>query len=132
MIRRFPLVGTGLNSYVNVSVKYDDTPARISTMFKEPVHNVYLLTLAETGVVGLAALSFLIFAMLRLAWFGSMAAPGEFFDVHLGLFFGLIGYFLHSNLDINPIGSYGVVFFLMGLLTATHRLGLSEMRRVPA
>jgi O-antigen ligase len=122
IIRHHPLVGVGLNSYRNVSYKFDHTAARISTTFKAPVHNVYLLTLAETGLVGLGALFILMGAMLNLAWFGRWPVGSAAFDLHLGLFFGLVGYFLHANLDINPIGSYAVVFFLMGVLTSAQRI----------
>jgi len=43
-------MGVGLNNYLNVAVKYDDFG--IVRAFPFPVHNIYLLYLAETGIAG--------------------------------------------------------------------------------
>jgi putative inorganic carbon (hco3(-)) transporter len=55
------LLGVGVNNYPNVAIRYDETAKQISKSFKAPVHNIYLLALTETGLVGLAAL--IIFAL---------------------------------------------------------------------
>ena len=50
MVRANPIVGIGLNTFVPAMPKYDERNVR--AYFEEPVHNVFLLTAAETGVVG--------------------------------------------------------------------------------
>jgi putative inorganic carbon (hco3(-)) transporter len=126
MIQDHPLLGVGLNKYVPAAQSYDDTASRISTRFKMPVHNVYLLAWAETGAVGLLALAFLVVSALRMAYFGRWPY-GETYDLHLGLFFGLAAYFVHANVDMNPIPSYAVCFFILGLLTAVHRIARRDL-----
>lgn len=53
MIENNPLTGVGLNAFTNVMKHYDHTG--VSGYFMFPVHNIYLLTAAETGLFGLLA-----------------------------------------------------------------------------
>jgi O-antigen ligase len=117
-----PVLGVGLNNYTAAAPRYDDTPVRISTSFPAPVHNVYLLALGETGLLGLAALLALMAAAFRASWFPRWP-EGEQRDALRGLFFGLLAYFLHANVDMNPVGSYGFLFFILGLVTAAGKAG---------
>ena len=121
IIGAHPWAGVGLNNYRNVAPAYDDTPVHISTSFTYPVHNVYLLAFAETGILGLLGLLALLIAALNMAYFGRWSY-GEPYDLHLGFFFGFLAYIIHTNVDINPPGSYVFFYFLLGLLTAAHGL----------
>lgn len=56
MIRDHPVAGVGLNNFQAVMPAYEQHPV---IFFGNPVHNLYLLVLAETGVVG-----FLGFALI--------------------------------------------------------------------
>lgn len=52
-----PLSGVGLNNFIEVSAHgIVSGPSR----FLQPVHNIYLLSLSETGIIGFCALLFLI------------------------------------------------------------------------
>ncbi|MEK7389340.1 MAG: O-antigen ligase family protein [Elusimicrobiota bacterium] len=121
IISAHPWVGIGLNNYRNVAPSYDDTASHIATVFTYPVHNVYLLAWAETGVVGLMGLLVLMIAALRMAYFGR-CPYGEQHDLQFGLFFGFVAYLIHSNVDINPPGSYAFFYFLLAVLTASQHL----------
>ena len=59
MISAHPILGVGVNTFIDVMKYYDITG--ISFSFPEPVHNVYFLLAAETGIVGLCL--FLVFVM---------------------------------------------------------------------
>ena len=125
MLNAHPWIGVGLNTYIESSPAYDNTASKVSLNFRAPVHNVYLLALVETGVIGFAGLAWLMISIFRLARFWRWPY-GEIFDLHLGFFFSLLGYFVHANVDINPVGSYGTLFFLLGLLTVVHQIGMNQ------
>ncbi len=59
MIRDHPLLGVGKGNYVGLAQLYN----RWALGF--PVHNIYLLTWAETGILGLSALAALIYGAFR-------------------------------------------------------------------
>lgn len=59
LMQQSPLTGTGLNQF---TVKLaTDTPLVMPPGFFQPVHNIYLLYIAETGLIG-------ILLLLALAW----------------------------------------------------------------
>ncbi len=62
IIRDHPLLGGGKGNYLELARLYD--PRTIDY----PVHNVYLLSWAEAGILGLAALVALLTGALRAAW----------------------------------------------------------------
>jgi O-antigen ligase len=62
IIRDHPLLGGGKGNYLELAQLYD--PRTIDY----PVHNVYLLSWAEAGILGLAALVALLAGALRAAW----------------------------------------------------------------
>jgi hypothetical protein len=57
-----PLVGVGLGNFL---VRLPETLPSRQIYFLQPVHNIYLLVLAETGVVGLAMFALLIWRGVR-------------------------------------------------------------------
>lgn len=122
MAKAHPWVGVGLHSYIQASPAYDDTVAKVSTAFPAPVHNMYLLALSETGLVGLAGLAWLLLSIFRMARFWQWPY-GEIFDLHLGFFFSLAGFFIHANGEPHAIGVSVPLFFILGLLTVAHRIG---------
>lgn len=62
MIEQSPVLGTGLNNYMQVQQDYVAEPLIFPTF---PVHNLFVLTTAETGLVGLAGL---LAVGISLAW----------------------------------------------------------------
>ncbi len=121
-----PWIGVGLNTYIQTSPAYDNTPAKVTRSFPEPVHNMYLLALTETGLIGLAGVFWLIVAILRMAQFWRWPY-GDMFDLHLGLFFSLVGFFIHANGDPQSVGNDVFLFFLVGLLTVVHNIGQAHV-----
>ena len=63
MVKDSPLIGQGLN---NFTVKMDDYGiVAATTRFLQPVHNIYLLIFAETGLLGLFCFGYLIICTFR-------------------------------------------------------------------
>jgi O-antigen ligase len=63
MFRTAPLLGVGLNNFVYV-LAYGDIISG-EHRFLQPVHNIFLLTLAETGIIGLFSLFVFLVPALR-------------------------------------------------------------------
>lgn len=63
IIKKHPWVGVGLGNYT-LAVHDELESARPGTAY-QPVHNVFLLALAELGILGLAALGFLEVFLLK-------------------------------------------------------------------
>jgi putative inorganic carbon (hco3(-)) transporter len=65
MIKSNPFLGIGLNNFMVVVRRFDTTG--VIAHFPEPVHNFFLLTAAETGLVGFALFLLLIAMSVRSA-----------------------------------------------------------------
>jgi O-antigen ligase len=57
VILHHPIYGAGLNNFTQIMDQYGFIPG--TTRFLQPVHNIYLLYLAETGLIGLLPLVYL-------------------------------------------------------------------------
>jgi O-antigen ligase len=98
IIAEHPMLGIGLFNYTAVHQKYDHTPEQISIILPLPVHNLYLLIMAETGILGIT--SFIGFMIMTLWWSLYCAhAPGLGTlarALHLGMALGLLTVFMQS------------------------------------
>jgi O-antigen ligase len=73
MTAQHPILGVGLNNFTVNSARYVDRPGSmrfVNLIAEKPhvVHNTYLSSLAETGIVGLALLLIVMVAGLSSAW----------------------------------------------------------------
>ena len=132
MFRDRPLLGVGLNTFVELLPAYDTTG--ISRVVQAPVHNIFLIYLAEAGVMGvLAYLS--IFGSLLLAMWRSIRRSTAVLragnqrvrllvGLEIGLTAGIIAIFIQGMLDwlfrYDPI--FLLVWFMIGLFLAADRL----------
>lgn len=66
-IKEKPLLGWGLNNYLDLS--YSDHPIRFYTnfFFNNPIHNAYLLYAIEIGILG--SLLFILFLVINFKWY---------------------------------------------------------------
>jgi putative inorganic carbon (hco3(-)) transporter len=94
-----PIAGVGLNTFVYHTPIYD--LAGTSRIKAFPVHNVYMLELAETGVPGLAAFAVLVLAALWTVGYACRqpGAPAEQRLLALALLCGLAGFWLSQMVD---------------------------------
>ena len=66
MVRQHPLLGIGLNSFEENMALYDR--AGTAQIIQQPVHNVFALVAAETGLPSLCAWLLAGFLLLRCSW----------------------------------------------------------------
>jgi len=107
MFKYRPLTGVGLNNFTSVMEQYGYITA--TTRFLQPVHNIYLLVLAETGLLGLLGFLYLtIFTIIK-------AIKNQRFNLlipFISLLF--IGLFDHYPLTIHQTSLF--FFILLALL----------------
>jgi putative inorganic carbon (HCO3(-)) transporter len=127
IIRDFPLTGCGLNTYTIVAPKYKI----FEGFFECYPHNAYLHMAVESGILGLAAFIWVMFALFK----GVLAARKKISDGFLrallmGLLAGLLGFLVHSCFDTNFYAlKLGVLmWFVIGLIVAVQRTALRESR----
>ncbi|NLF30218.1 MAG: O-antigen ligase family protein [Planctomycetes bacterium] len=138
LIREKPLLGWGLNTYASVVPEYSRWSRRAFEGWTPPVHNVYLLWCAETGIVGLALY---LFVWARLVWIGvknlRIRDPG-LYVISAACMCGLLAFTVDGlfsfSLRINPIMR---VFWVLGaMIVAIHHCAATsdptEAAPVPA
>ena len=59
MIKAHPVFGVGLNNFLVNLPEFQKTHNSVFSL--QPVHNIYLLVLAETGIIGFGAFMWLLF-----------------------------------------------------------------------
>lgn len=104
MFKDHPLIGAGLNNFTVVMDHYGYIPA--TTRFLQPVHNIYLLLLSETGLIGL--LGFLYLLIKGRSLFADKVRPFQIRSLFLLLFLGL---FDHWPLTLQT----GLLLFCLAL-----------------
>jgi len=119
VVMSHPLIGVGINNYIVVMEKYDETASMVSRYFKLPIHNAYLLILGETGIFGFSFFMWLVFIILIKGFINIRKSRGFLFYLNTGLIFGFTGYFMHAFVDMNFISRLPEFMFMAGLFTIT-------------
>lgn len=97
--------GTGMNTFILAALKFATEERGV--WFLQPVHNIYLLTFCESGIIGLSALFISIYLLIRRINFGK-----EFWFGLMILFFLITGLFDHYWITIQQ--NLLVLSFLIG------------------
>lgn len=123
MVRAHPFLGVGINTFIDVMQRYDTTG--ITYQGPWPVHNVYLLVAAETGLVGLGLFLLLLFCAFRR---GLQSASGDdaYMSVYaVGLLSGLSSMLVSNLAHFDLRGEeplYAIFWLLIGLVVAINRM----------
>ncbi len=107
MFQSSPLIGVGLNNFIYRLPRFWPQ-SKISLLWLQPVHNIYFLVLAETGLIGFSIVLLLLKNLLR-------GSEGFLFQQDLKNIFlaiGITGIFDHYWLTLPQN------FLLMGLVLA--------------
>lgn len=78
-----PLFGTGLGSYLVAQVAF---PIPYSYLFFQPVHNIFLLLLAEVGSILFSVIAYILFNFLKLVVKSQVGLALIFVIIFTGLF----------------------------------------------
>lgn len=126
MFKDFPLSGVGLN---NFTVRLEDYKFIAGvTRFIQPVHNIYLLILSESGLLGLTGFLILISAALRAAYLPRKSRPGKVILVSL-LQVMLLGLFDHYLLTLEQ-GLF-IFWILLGMAFSLEGKSLPQEENFP-
>ncbi len=119
IIKRHPFLGVGLNNYMLVMSDYDNTLEQITLHVPNPVHNLFLLMAAETGIPSLFFFLWLNLAILKQGWAGFRKGKtiGNFFC--LGAIGSLFSFILHSQVNFNYVASNYYFALVAGLSGAS-------------
>lgn len=94
MFYKKPLIGVGLNNYLISLPLFVEKEARVR--FYQPVHNIYLLILAETGLVGLSLFLIFLFTFAKIIFWQLLKQKDHSF---LYLLFAFVAVFFLAFLD---------------------------------
>src|SRR3990172_2645235 len=118
MIGSHPVLGIGINTFVNEMGRYD--PTGVTAYFPQPVHNIYLLIAAETGIVGLALFLLLILLAFRAGFQATLSEDLFVSGCAAGALSGLVVLMVNNIADAHLRTDVlsGVFWLLIGILVA--------------
>ncbi len=121
IISAHPVGGVGINNYQVNMRDYNDAveSLRYSTISR-PVHNMYLLVAGETGIIGLAAMTALMAAVMitLLQSFGSSLLSVSL--TATAFFGGMTAFCLHGFVDKHPPGSTPLFYVVAAAAVAAY------------
>ena len=125
MINAHPLLGVGINTFVDTMKQYDTTG--VTHYFPQPVHNVFLLVAAETGLVGLGLFLLLMFMAFRAALQAAKSDDRFLSASAIGISSGLIVLLVNNVADCHLRTDilYALFWLLIGLAVAVKRMTIS-------
>jgi O-antigen ligase len=113
-----PFLGTGASTYT-------DYIPQLAIGLADPT-NMFLLTWSEIGVLGVAALVWLLVAYARLVW-RTRRVPGEGGTIAVACGAAALSLFVHFQVDITwTRGTTTLAFAMIGLMVAVKRLNDSR------
>src|SRR6266852_517698 len=94
MLRDHPVFGSGLSGFADTVAPY-----RRGDVFTDRLiypHNILLNFWTETGLLGLAAFTWIVVVGLRLCWRGWRSASKDLRPIELGIFLALVAIIVHG------------------------------------
>lgn len=108
MIKENPVLGVGLGNFNHVSHGYDYTREFITYVFPWPVHNEFILTASEQGLIALALLLFILIQHFRmLFWMKNNSDDWLIVAASTGFIGGYLAWCVHQQFEF--------VFFMISL-----------------
>jgi O-antigen ligase len=122
MIREYPLIGVGANTFANVIRRH--VTADLRGLFLYQVHNQYLLVFAETGVVGLLCFLWLLYSIFKIGLMCIRRKDNNLVHyIGLGGIIGYISSLLHMHVDLYTSRlQIGSLYLICAIFTAGLRL----------
>jgi len=118
IIRKFPILGIGLNTYSQVAPEFKITWGGYP-------HNCYLQLTAEMGFVGLASFLWIFVILFRHALRHLKGVRNDFLScLFLGSLMSLVGYLVHIALDTDfyEVQLGNLLWIVMGIIVAVYKI----------
>lgn len=96
MLRDHPVFGAGISEYQQTVFKYVPPGGEFEEIYP---HNLWLTFWSETGLLGLAAFSYILFRLLYVSWRAIATARDLYRPLLWGLFGGLVVTMVHGLVD---------------------------------
>ena len=122
MIKESPFIGIGANTFMSVVNNYTRGPD-LQDIYLHMVHNQYLLVFAETGLVGILAFLWFLFACFRESWECSNAKSELSRIVGISAGAGFLAMAAHMMVDMysSPL-CFGLLFVFCSLCAAARKV----------
>jgi putative inorganic carbon (hco3(-)) transporter len=126
-----PLLGVGLNTFVESMPNYD--PQNVRQYFAQPVHNIFLLVMAETGIVGLVLFVQLLLLVLRAAWIVTRYGDRFVSTTIIGVIGALIAVLVSNVWDVHLRTDviYAMFWVLVGVVLGMRQMLTDEAATQP-
>jgi O-antigen ligase len=130
MISAHPVMGVGQNNFMEVIRSYDTTGITLFNM--EPVHNVFLLIAAETGLIGLILFILLLGAALLACWRVIKGRNRLLSATAIGLIGAMLAIIITNTADVHlrSDGFFAFFWCLLGLVMALENLSAQEANSI--
>lgn len=122
IIRDYPAVGCGLNTYATVAPNY-----KISEKGGIYPHNSYLHMAAESGLLGLGTFLWIVAALFMTSLANlKRIRDRSYYTILIGLLGAFFGFLVHSFVDVNiyALQLGNLMWFIMGLIIAVQKISL--------
>ncbi len=103
--------------------RYHRTAERVASNYNQPVHNSWLLMMAETGVPSFLIFAYLFFFLfLRESYRVFQYNQGTLSALGIGVFGMIIAWSLHNLVNLTAPYGETTIWVLVGLLAAASRM----------
>jgi O-antigen ligase len=122
MIADHPILGVGLNNFAVVMPQYANL--EFAGYWLYVVHNKYLITWGETGLLGLLTFLWFLFTTLRRGWQGWLYTDRLLSPLALGFSAAILGQMGHMHFDtFQTRPAIQLLWVSAAFLTALHHIG---------
>jgi O-antigen ligase len=121
LIRHRPLLGTGLNNYVQTARQYDYTPQQLTSSWNSPAHNLFLFIAGELGLLGLACFLAFLLSILTALYPALRSPEPLLLCAGAGIFFGILAFCGHAQVDYSIWTQNRQFWFLLALAVTVGR-----------
>lgn len=116
IISAHPVGGVGINNYqVNMRDYNDSVHAMRYTTIPRPVHNMYLLVMGETGLIGFAAMMLLLLFFVSILLKTASSSSPRLAVMAICILSGVCAFCLHGLVDKHPPGGYAPFYAMMAI-----------------
>lgn len=115
IIKNNPLLGIGGQTFPKYLINYDVTESLISQKFPISVHNLYLLTIAETGISGFIIVVGIITGAIIVFFTRVRALSSNKRLFAIGLFSAIMVFLFHGLWELRSLTDHMSILFWMEL-----------------